>query len=76
MEHDINTGGEHAPIKQLPRRILLHQREIIDQQLDESLAIGRVEESQSPWSSPVVLVRRHDGSYRMCIDYRKLNLCT
>ena len=75
MEHDINTGG-HAPIKQLPRRILPHQGEIIDQQLDELLANGRVEESQSPWSSPVVLVRRHDGSYRMCIDYRKLNLCT
>ena len=39
-------------------------------------ANGRIEESQSPWSSPVVLIRRHDGSYRMCIDYRKLNLCT
>ena len=61
MEHDINTGV---------------RREIIDQQVDEPLAFGRIEESQSPWSSPVVLVRRHDGSYRMCIDYRKLNLCT
>ena len=39
-------------------------------------ANGRIEESQSPRSSPLVLVRRHDGSYRMCIDYRKLNLCT
>ena len=75
MEDEINTG-EHAPIKQLPRRIPPHQGEIIDQQLDELLANGRVEESQSPWSSPVVLVRKHDGSYRMCIDYRKLNLCT
>ena len=75
MEHDIHTS-EHAPIEQLPRRILPHQREIIDQQLDEPLANGRVEESQSSWSSAVVLVRRHDGSYRMCIDYRKLNLCT
>ena len=61
MEHDINTGV---------------RREIIDQQVDEPLAFGRIEESQSPWSSPVVLVRRHDGSYRMCIDYCKLNLCT
>ena len=71
MEHEINT-----PIRQLPRRIPLHQREIIDEQLKESVANGRVEESQSPWNSAVVLVRRHDRSYRMCIDYRKLNLCT
>ena len=75
MEHDIHTG-EHAPIEQLPRRILPHQREIIDQQLDEPLANGRVEESQSPRSSQVVLVRRRGGSYRMCIDYCELNLCT
>ena len=75
MKHDINTG-EHALIKQLPRRIRPHHGEIIDQQLDEPVANGRVEELQSAWSSPVVLVRRHDGSYRMCIDYRKLNLCT
>ena len=66
MEHDINTG-EHAPIKQLPRRMLPHQEKIINQQLDEPLANGRVEESQSPCSSPVVLVRRHDGSYRMLL---------
>ena len=52
MEHDINTG-EHAPIKQLPRRILPHQGEIRDQQLDELLANGRVKDSQSPWSSPM-----------------------
>ena len=52
MKHEINTG-EHDPIKQLPRRIPPHQREIIDQQLDELLANGRVEESQSSWSSPV-----------------------
>ena len=65
-----------APIKQLPRRIPPHQKEIIDQHLGEPLENGRVEESQSPRSSPVVLVRRHDGSYRMGIDYCKLNLCT
>ena len=47
MEHEINTG-EHAPIKHVPRRIPPHQRENIDQHLDEPLANGRVEESQSP----------------------------
>ena len=74
MKHDINTG-DHVSVEQLPRRIPPHQREIIHQQLDELIANGRVEESQSPWSSPVLLLRRHK-SYRMCIDYHKLNLCT
>ena len=73
MEHEIDSN-ERASIKHIPCRIPLHQREIIDQQLDEPLANGRVDESQSPWSSSVV--RRHDGSYRMCIDYCKLNWCT
>ena len=66
MKHDINTG-DHVSIEQFPRRIPPHQREIIHQQLDELIANGRVEESQSPWSSPVLLLRRHE-SYRMCID--------
>ena len=75
MKHDINTG-DHVSIEQFPRRIPPHQREIIHQELDELIANGRVEESQSPWSSPVLLVRRHDESYRICIDYPKLNLST
>ena len=52
-------------LKQPPRRIPPHQREIIDNQLDELLSTGRVEQSQSPWSSPVVLARKHDGTYRV-----------
>ena len=49
---------------------------MIDQQLGELLATGRIEPPQSPWSSPVVLARKHDGTYRMCIDCRKLNQLT
>ena len=58
-EHTIDTGTSQ-PIKQPPRRTPPHQREIIDRQLDDLLRHGRIEPSQIPWSSPVVLARKHD----------------
>ena len=73
LEHAIDTG-DCKPVKQPPRQVPPYQREVIDEQQDELLATGRVEPSQSPWSSPVVLARKHDGTYR--IDFRKLNQST
>ena len=75
LEHAIDTG-DCKPVKQPTRRVTPYQREVMDQQLEELLAAGRIEPSQSPWSSPMVLARKHDGTYRMCIDYRKLNQLT
>ena len=72
IEHEIDTGST-KPIKQAPRRVPPYKRDIIDEQLDDLLKHDRITPSHSPWSSPVVLARKHDGTYRMCIDYRKVN---
>ena len=70
--HDIKTTTD-TPIKQRVRRPPIHQRVEEERSVAEMLKDGIIEPSESPWSSPVVLVRKKDGSTRFCIDYRKLN---
>ncbi len=75
VEHHIDTS-DHAPIRQAPRRIPLAQQPECDKAIADMLAQGVIEPGQSPWASPVVLVRKKDGSLRFCVDYRKLNSVT
>jgi len=70
--HQIPTGSA-KPIKQGPRRLPYHQRTEVEKNLDSMIKNGVVEPSTSPWSSPIVLVKKKDGSTRFCVDYRKLN---
>ena len=75
VKHKINTGTA-APVKQNPRRLPLSKRELVREEISKMLEQGIVQPSQSPWSSPVVLVQKKDGSTRFCVDYRKLNNLT
>ena len=75
VEHKIDTGGAQ-PIKQSPYRVSQKQRAEIDNHIANMLDQEIIEVSSSPWSSPVVLVKKKDGSTRFCIDYRKLNTVT
>ena len=73
--HQINTG-EAAPICQTPRRLPFHSRQQVAEMLEEMERQGVIESSSSPWASPIVLVKKKDGSLRFCVDYRKLNKVT
>ena len=75
VKHHIDLT-DYTPIKDRYRRIPPHQYEEVRKHLKEMLDIGAIRRSNSPWASPVVLVRKKDGSLRFCIDLRKLNART
>lgn len=75
VKHSIHTICP-APIRQRPRRPPMGQREEIEKQVNDMLERGIIIPSASPWSSPVVLANKKDGSKRFCIDYRLLNKFT
>jgi transposase InsO family protein len=73
--HTIDTG-DAKPIKQRPRRPPLAFAHEEDKIIQEQLEAGIIRESTSPWSSPLVYVKKRDGSTRPCVDYRRLNEVT
>ena len=71
-QHRIDTR-DSRPIKQAPRRLPLHLKEKAEVVVRKMLAKDVIEPSTSPCSSPVVLVRKKDGTTRFCVDYCKVN---
>ena len=64
------------PVATRPYRYSQVENQIIDREVDKMLEYNIIQESESPWCSPVVLVRKKNGKIRFCVDYRKLNQVT
>ncbi len=62
-----------TPRRQAPRRMPFVVRKEVDKQVQKMTNAGVITKSHSPWASPVILVRKRNGDYRFCVDYRKLN---
>ena len=75
VQHRIFTG-DHPPIRQQVRRLPPSRRNEVKQLLQEMQENNVIQPSNSPWASPIVLVRKKDGSTRFCVDFRKVNATT
>ncbi|UYV75731.1 hypothetical protein LAZ67_13001161 [Cordylochernes scorpioides] len=74
--YHIKLKANTEPIRQKAYRRSPKERDIIEEQVKEMCEKGVIRKSTSPWASPVVLVKKPDGSYRFCVDYRKVNNVT
>ncbi|XP_068209164.1 uncharacterized protein [Palaemon carinicauda] len=75
LEHDVDIG-DALPVKQSPYRLNPEKRAFVEKEIIYMLEHDFFQLSISPWSSPVVLVKKPDGEFRMCVDYRKVNIHT
>ena len=67
MKHRIDTGNA-KPIIFPPRRLPYAQSEIVGKEMSKMLSNDVIEPSDSPWSAPLLLVAKKDGSWMFCID--------
>lgn len=72
VEHTIRLS-DSRPFRQRSRRLTPADIDDVRKHLQELLCAGIIKESRSPYASPIVIVRKKNGTIRMCIDYRLLN---
>ncbi|GFY09644.1 transposon Tf2-11 polyprotein [Trichonephila clavipes] len=68
--------SDHPPVSTAPYRLSPNRKEHLRKEIDNLLAHNIIEECESPYAAPVVLVPKSNGTVRLCIDYRKLNAIT
>nr|GEY07841.1 hypothetical protein [Tanacetum cinerariifolium] len=76
VEFQIDLIPKAAPIAHAPYRLAPSEMQELSNQLQELADRGFIRLSTSPWGAPVLFVKKKDGSFRMCIDYRDLNKLT
>ncbi|GKB37428.1 putative reverse transcriptase domain-containing protein, partial [Tanacetum coccineum] len=76
VEFQIDLVPGAAPVARAPYRLAPAEMQELSTQLQELSDRGFIRPSSSPWGAPVLFVKKKDGSFRMCIDYRKLNKLT
>jgi hypothetical protein len=75
-DHKIPLVPGAQPVKARPYRYTPQQKDEIEAQVREMLRAGIIQISSSPFASLVLLVRKKDGTWRFCVDYRQLNALT
>ncbi|GJV78017.1 putative reverse transcriptase domain-containing protein [Tanacetum coccineum] len=76
VEFQIDLILGAAPVARAPYRLAPSEMKELSEQLQELSDKGFIRPSSSPWGAPVLFVKKKDGSFRMCIDYRELNKLT
>jgi len=74
--HHIKLLPNTTPIRCAPYRLHPEKRDFLRKELDDLLRLRIIEESTSPWASPIVMVPKADGTLRLCTDFRKVNAVT
>ncbi len=75
IEHSIMLTSD-VPVRSRPYPVAYGIRESLRNDMQEMKDLGVIRDSNSPYASPVVIVKKKDGSNRICVDYRKLNKLT
>lgn len=75
-DHVITLKDGAIPPNLRPYRVPHHQKEAMEKIIAELIESKEIQVSNSPYSSPAVMVRKKDGSWRLCVDYRQLNAQT
>jgi hypothetical protein len=73
VDHSVVLLDPTKVVNQRPYRLPFHQKNALEELIKHMLSSQMIRPSLSPYSSPVILVKKKDGTWRLCVDYRQLN---